>query len=122
VAAGRKRRIWSDAEKRTICAQTRVPGVSVSQVARRYDANANLVFTWLRDPRFRPGEAAIEGSAAFLPVEVIEERREVGHDARTPAPAAEGLIELELVSGHRLRVMGSYDPEALARLVHGLSA
>jgi transposase len=37
-----------------ICAQTRVPCVSVSQVARRYEANANLVFTWLRDRRFDP--------------------------------------------------------------------
>jgi transposase len=44
VAKDRKRRIWSDDEKRMICAQTRVAGVSVSQVARRYDANANLVF------------------------------------------------------------------------------
>lgn len=35
-----------------ICGQTRVPGVSVSQVARRYDVNANLVFAWVRDPRF----------------------------------------------------------------------
>ena len=33
-----------DDEKRMICGQTRVPGVSVSQVARRYDVNANLVF------------------------------------------------------------------------------
>ena len=33
-----------------ICGQTRVPGVWVSQVARRYGVNANLVFTWLRDP------------------------------------------------------------------------
>jgi len=35
VAKRRKRRIWSDDEKRMICAQTRVAGVSVSQVARR---------------------------------------------------------------------------------------
>ncbi len=28
-----------------ICAQTRAPGVSVSQIARRYDVNANPVFT-----------------------------------------------------------------------------
>lgn len=35
---------WSDDEKRMICRQTRVPGVSVSQVARRFDVNANLVF------------------------------------------------------------------------------
>ncbi len=47
----RKRRLWDDDEKHRIVAQTRVPGVSVSQVARCYDVNANLVFKWLRDPR-----------------------------------------------------------------------
>ncbi len=31
----RKRRLWDDDEKRRIVAQTRLPGVSVSQVARR---------------------------------------------------------------------------------------
>ena len=63
-----KRRSWSAGEKRMICAQTRVPGVSVSQVARRYDVNANLVFRWLRDPRFN---RLTEDHAAvsFLPVE-----------------------------------------------------
>jgi transposase-like protein len=45
VAKRRKRRVWTSDEKRMVCAQTRVPGVSVSQVARRYDVNANLVFT-----------------------------------------------------------------------------
>ena len=121
MAAGRKRRIWSDAEKRMICAQTRVPGVSVSQVARRYDANANLVFSWLRDPRFRPDETVVDEHAGFLPVEVIAEDREGRHGGSVPALAAEGLIELELLGGHRLRVVGSYDPEALVRLIRGLA-
>ena len=125
VAVGRKRKVWLDAEKRTICAQTRVPGVLVSQVARRYNANANLVLTWLRDPRFRPDggvvkDAAAEDHAAFLPVEVIRETREARCDISASAPAAEGRIELELAGGHRLRVVGCYDPEALARLIRGL--
>jgi hypothetical protein len=51
-----------------ICGQTRVPGVSVSQVARRYDVNANLVFAWLRDPRF--ADAAASDVARFLPVDI----------------------------------------------------
>ena len=105
-----------------ICAQTRVPGVSVSQVARRYDANANLVFSWLRDARFRPDEGAVEEHAAFLPVEVVAEGREVHRDGRAPASAAEGRIELELAGGHRLWVVGAYDPEVLARLIRGLTA
>ena len=117
MAQGRKRRIWSDEEKRAICAQTRVPGVSVSQVARRYNANTNLVFTWLRDPRFAPGDQP-EATSTFLPVEIVAER-----GCPEPAtPAVENCIEIDLAGGHRLRVTGHYDPEALARLIQGLSA
>jgi transposase-like protein len=81
VLQGRKRRAWSNEEKRAICAQARVPGVAVSQVARRYNANTNLVFTWLRDPRFAPDDALQEAST-FLPVEIIEERQGVGSGMR----------------------------------------
>ena len=52
--ARRTKRLWTDEEKRTICFQTTAPGVSVAQVARRYAVNANLIFKWLRDPRFAP--------------------------------------------------------------------
>lgn len=67
--SGRQRRYWSVEEKRSICVQARAPGVSVAQVARRYSLNANLIFKWLRDPRFAPG-AGDEGPPSFLPVEV----------------------------------------------------
>jgi transposase len=63
----RKRRFWDDAEKIRIIAQTRVPGVSVAQVARRYDVNANLIFKWLRDPRF---SSAPDPGVDFLPVTI----------------------------------------------------
>ena len=88
-------------------------------MARRYDANANLVFSWLRDPRFSPDERVAEEQVAFLPVEIVAAGREVHHAVRAPAP--EGQIELELAGGHRLRIVGSYDPEVLARLIRGLS-
>ena len=116
----RKRRVWTADEKRMVCAQTRALGVSVSQVARRYDVNANLVFTWLRDPRFASG-GSVEGSPAelgcFLPVEIVEES-----SCRDRAPDAESRIEIDLTAGHSLRITGSYDPEALVRLIQGLSA
>jgi len=73
---GLKKRVWSDDEKRTICAQALTAGVSVAQVARRYAMNANLIFKWLKDPRFAPTERAssVEESVAlegvFLPVEI----------------------------------------------------
>ncbi|MEM6275391.1 MAG: transposase, partial [Pseudomonadota bacterium] len=108
-------RNWSDDEKRMICGQTRIAGVSVSQVARRYDVNANLVFTWLRDPRFA-GSVIAEESPRFLPVEVVEDA--MSEPAETPAATR---IEIDLVGGHRLRISGRYDPDALARLIRGLS-
>jgi len=51
---GQKKRFWADEEKRSICEQALAPGVSVAQVARRYSMNANLIFKWLKDPRFSP--------------------------------------------------------------------
>ncbi len=114
VAVHRKRRVWTDDEKRMVCAQTRVPGVSVSQVARRYDVNANLVFTWLRDPRFAPAASA-EEPAHFLPLEVVEDPA-----CRRSATDVEGGIEIDLTCGHSLRITGRYDPEALVRLIRGL--
>ncbi|MEM8771366.1 MAG: transposase [Pseudomonadota bacterium] len=54
----RKRRSWSDDEKREICQQTMVPGVSIAQVARRYAANANQIHNWLKDERFTPATKA----------------------------------------------------------------
>ena len=77
MAKRRRRRNWSDDEKRMICAQTRFPGVSVSQVARRYDVNANQVFNWLKDPAFASPLAG-DDVTRFLPVEVVEPVRPQG--------------------------------------------
>jgi transposase len=110
----RRRRIWSEEEKRRIVGQARLPGVSVSQVARRYDVNANLVFKWLRDPRFHTEEE----SAAFLPVEVVPDTTPIA-DQPSPEPSR---IVIELASGHRLSISGTFDPDCVVRLVRGLTA
>ena len=72
MAKRRRRRSWSEDEKRMICAQTRVPGVSVAQVARRYDVNANQVFNWLKEPRFAAEADEEQDVPRFLPVEVLD--------------------------------------------------
>jgi len=73
IGMGKRRRFWSDEEKRRIVSQARLAELSVSEVARRYDVNANLVFTWLHDPRFREEAEA----PAFLPVMVSAETEPV---------------------------------------------
>ncbi|MCJ1903349.1 MULTISPECIES: transposase [Paracoccus] len=118
--ARRTKRLWSDEEKRSICFQTAAPGVSVAQVARRYAVNANLIFKWLRDPRFAPDPASVPAPSEegrFLPVEIVE-----AVQAPAVAAVAENRIEIDLAGGHRMRISGGYDPDALARLIRGLTA
>ncbi len=126
----RKRRLWDDDEKHRIVAQTRVPGVSVSQVARRYDVNANLVFKWLREPRFT-ATAVEDPAASFLPVEVVAAPAPPVIDPPVIEPpiieppviepkVSEAKIEISLSNGHHIRVSGAYDPDALCHLVRGL--
>ena len=47
----RRRRRWSEAQKRRIVTESYQPGISVSVVARRHDVNATLVFSWRRQYR-----------------------------------------------------------------------
>ncbi len=76
------RRTWSDDEKRMICDQARLPGVSTAQVARRYAMNANLLFKWLRDPAYQ-ADITGEDQSVFLPVEISD-----GPPLELAAPAA----------------------------------
>lgn len=122
---GQKKRFWSDEEKVSICAQTRAPGVSVAQVARRYAMNTNLIHKWLRDPKFAPDREIVEDEVAetpcFLPVEIVDRPQTKGTVSTTDATPAQSAIEIDIAGGHRLRVIGGYDSEALARLIRGLS-
>ena len=101
--ARRTRRLWTDDEKRSICLQTTAPGVSVAQVAFRYAVNANLIFKWLRDPRYRarPGTGPEDAGLRFLPVEIVRQAPVI-----RPMPAAENHIEIELSGGHVARRSG----------------
>jgi hypothetical protein len=63
-----------------------------------------------------PDPRSEEAGLRFLPVEIVAE-------ARLPAaaPVADNCIEIDLAGGHRMRISGGYDPEALARLIRGLT-
>ena len=120
----RKHRHWSDEEKRSICCQTRAPEVSVAQVARRYAMNANLVFKWLKDPRYAPVNTPCE-TLAFLPVEISTQASTdmvPVIDAASAATSGGYLSRVEIIlpDGIRLKVDGGFDGGELARLIKGL--
>ncbi len=125
---GQKKRVWSDDEKLSICAQARVSGVSVAQVARRYAMNTNLIHKWLRDPRFASRDQAtdlpeVEG-ATFLPIEVT---------GMAPAPMAPisatpstgfvtaQRVDITLSDGRRILVEGPTALSAIVAMVEGLA-
>ena len=113
---GRKRRIWSAEEKRSICLQASAPGVSVAQVARRYSMNANLIFNWLRDGRFAP-DGCVGEDAVFLPVEISRSVLIEGSADAEAANAPGGRIRIDLAGGHRIVVEGDFDGDGLGRLL-----
>ena len=115
MAKWRKRRHWSGDERRMVCAQSQFSDVSVSQVARGYDVNANQVFNWLKNPCFAAGHENDE-ALRFLAVEIVDT---VQPEDR--AIDAKGRVAIELVRGYRLSITGSYDPETLAHLIRNLS-
>ena len=124
---GGKKRFWSDDEKVLICAQARVPGVSVGQIARRYAMNANLIHKWLRDPRFAPDEAAAETEGAeFLPIEIagIAPPPSFPQLPLPPsvcgAPLSAQRVDITLSDGRRILVEGTTALSAVLSLVEGL--
>jgi len=122
-SVGRRRRRWSEAQKRQIVAETHEPGVSVPMVAQRYNLNANQVFRWRR--LFREPERA-GGAGRFVPV-VVEGAP--SHEAGAAAMSLQsdddvamgassaGRMEIVLAGGRRVIVDRAVDPSALSRVI-----
>lgn len=110
TATGRRRnRSWPEALKREIVAASLAPGASVSVVARRYDVNANQVFSWRK--RYRDARPA--AVPRLVPVMVTPERDAA---ARQPLTVAE-VIEIDLIGRYRVRVGSAVDLQALRRVL-----
>jgi len=128
---GQKKRFWADEEKRLICAQALAPGVSVAQVARRYAMNANLIFKWLKDPRFSPAAGETldvqDGGSVFLPVQfsgsTIDQRVDdttVRAAGPASAPILAHRVDITLSDGRRVVVEGPTALSSVVGLVQGL--
>jgi transposase len=113
----RKRRQWSEAEKRRVVSETLEPGSSVSIVARRHDVNANQVFKWRRElvpgAQREPAPAVVE-SVTLMPVEIAPERAEPRHRG---SARRSGTIEITLACGARICVRGEVSSEMLQQVI-----
>jgi len=105
-----RRRHWTIEQKRAICAETRQRGKSVSEVSRRHRVNANLVFKWLRDPRFVEQDNQAQ---CLLPIEVFENSEALNPDTQTGST----LVRISLHGGHSIDVISGTDPNFIGQLL-----
>src|SRR5271157_6079414 len=109
LRAKRRHKVWPEALKREIVAACLVPGASVSTVARQYDVNTNMVFTWRKLYGGGPDTVAPQ----MLPV--------VATPPAPPAdPPAADLIEIELPRGYRVRIGSNVKASALRVVLDAL--
>ncbi len=91
----------------------------MAQVARRYAMNANLIFKWLKDPRYASGDTPCD-RPVFLPVEIKTSATTVAVPPQTDCCEQSARLDIILPGGVQLRVEGGFDGGELARLIKGL--
>jgi transposase len=117
-----RRRRWSTEEKLRVLAQSVAPGSSPSLTCRLHGISSGQLYTWRK--QFRTGELT-----GFIPVAVASEpmaqlpppEPTIDTPPVSSAPDSDGLIEVELPSGVRLRLTGNIDEAALRRVLSALS-
>lgn len=102
--------------------ESRAPGASVVEVARRHDVHRNLVTVWRRQAR--TGDLAYglepkprqDDEVRFAAVSIAPDRPEL---AVTPGTC--GAIEIEFAAGARMRITGAVDAATLTAVVAALT-
>lgn len=116
----RKRRNYSDADKRRIIEEASRENASISGVARKYGISTSLMFQWRKQLGMGPMHRIVPVTITDTPDGLAD------LSAMTPRPAASAsgraapAIEIELGGGRRLRFERDTDPEAIQRLIAAL--
>jgi transposase len=113
ITSVQRRRRWSRAEKERIVAAAIEPGASASEVARAEGIHSSQLFRW-RQELCGPARAA---PPRFSAVTVVGGPA-AGEGSSQPPPAA---IEIEFVSGTRMRIAGATDALALKAVITALA-
>ena len=132
ITGRRKRRNWTAAEKAQILSQSAAPDANISEVARCWGVNRELLSTWRRQAGLTGfATAARAGLPLFVPITVAAASDRCGRDGETgriaiPDPevpdqavGAPGRIEVKIGSG-RMVVTGAVDPVLAAAIVGAL--
>lgn len=115
------RRRWSDEERQQAVEETQ--HLAVSAVARKFGMAKSLLFRWRKEAGLAGKRGPI---AAFIPVRIAAASTSTSAmsmppsavlQASTSAPQGAGTIEIELAGGHKLKVHGLIDVQALKHII-----
>ena len=119
------RRKWSLAEKQAAIADAASSSISAS--ARKHGVAASLLFRWRRDAAGANEKPDRTKAMGFVPVKVAPNVPALTHSPLRQSSTADarpdtthGVIEIELVNGHKLRVSGSVDADVLKQVIAAL--
>jgi transposase len=107
-----RRRVWDEATKARVVAESDAPGAVVSAVARRWQIAPQQLFTWRREAR-AASLAARRGEAAFVPI--------VAAPPAAAVAASEAIVEVVL-GGAVVRVSPGVDPALLSAVLRAVRA
>ena len=108
LVRGEPRRAWTREQKRDIVAESLRPGLTPTEVARKYRISSGLLYTWRQQILSRPGGSLTRSAPSFAQVDMTTALP----DPKSPTPSphcalssrSEGLIEIILPEGVSLRV------------------
>ena len=101
-----RRRRWTPVDKLRIVEEAFAPGAVAKRVAERHEISTGLLFTWRR-------QLTAKESAGFLPVQVTADAAATPATPTDPTACLEGMIEIEMRNGVRVRVGHGADLKVL---------
>lgn len=125
ITSVERRRRWSREEKERLVAASFESGVTASEVARSAGIHVSQLFRWRKDLC----ERVDVGATQLVPVELVPGGAAPDIEPPPSSPSAggkrrrrNGIIEIELGGGRRVRVDRDVDAEALRRVLDALGS
>ncbi|WP_172889744.1 transposase [Bradyrhizobium sp. ORS 285] len=112
ITSERRRRHWSRAEKERIVAAALQPGATILGVARAFGVHSSQVFRWRQ--QLCGEKAAVPGFAAVTIA--------ADPDLHAAAAPPQGLIEVEIGTGTKIRISGTVDAATVTAVIAALRA
>lgn len=121
IVEGKRRRVWPEGLKRQIVEESNAPGVSVCDVARRYDLDPAQLYQWRK--KFRKANIGCPPSYSgegFFAVDVVREAvggEDLNGGHGTDQPTLASRVVIAFPNGRQLYVPASLERKYLDVLI-----